>query len=192
MTYPASLVLDATAVLFLPCPGDTGGPPGGRPEALSLPDARGAGERPISSQQGGPRQLLPPPRDTHTGDNDHNSCDLPSASYVPPSCSALDKHSPHDGPGAGAAIPELQGMQRGHREVNNLPRIPQLEVAEPRLRHRSLALNRPVYCGPHQEKEGDGRGILRCELISCNSRSIRTISPSLHSDLRSHLHIALR
>lgn len=126
MTYPASLVLDATAVLFLPCPGDTGGPPGGRPKTLSLPDARGAGERPMSSQQGGPGQLPPPPRDTHTGDNDHNGCELLRTSYVPPRCSALYKHSPHNGPSQGwgchpRTTGDKQGAQRDEQSTQDSP-----------------------------------------------------------------------
>ena len=88
MTYPASLVLDPTTVLLLSCPGDAGGPPGGRSKSLSFPDACAAGETPIASQcgQGGGLSATATQRHshsvTHTGHNDHN-CGSLSTSYVP-------------------------------------------------------------------------------------------------------------
>lgn len=91
VTYPASLVLDPTAVLLLPCPGDAGGPPGGRSKSLCFPDACAAGETPIASQcgQGGGLSATATQRHshsvTHTGHNDH-SCGSLSTSYVPPLC----------------------------------------------------------------------------------------------------------
>ena len=91
MTYPASLVLDPTAVLLLSCPGDAGGPPGGRSKSLCFPDACAAGETPTASQcgQGGELSATATQRHshsvTHTGHNDH-SCGSLSTSYVPPLC----------------------------------------------------------------------------------------------------------
>lgn len=63
-TYPARLVLEAAATAVLPPgAGDTGGPSWWRAEALSVPDACGAGDRPglhprVVARDG--RLLLPP------------------------------------------------------------------------------------------------------------------------------------